>query len=119
MRSQSLLFIVAWDQAPEHMLLEGGVQASLSITNSQSLLKLNYTLESPGPPSFAPTADPGTTVLALVFPRSQTSTRGEAKDTALLLSIDGYLLEPTEPPPAFPRNPRGRLGFPGPTQGEG
>ena len=22
-------------------------------------------------------------------------------------------------PPAFPRNPRGRLGFPGPTQGEG
>ena len=23
------------------------------------------------------------------------------------------------PPPAFPRNPRGRLGFPGPTQGEG
>ena len=22
------------------------------------------------------------------------------------------------PPPAFPRNPRGRLGFPGPTQGE-
>ena len=23
------------------------------------------------------------------------------------------------PPPGFPRNPRGRLGFPGPTQGEG
>ena len=23
------------------------------------------------------------------------------------------------PPPAFPHNPRGRLGFPGPTQGEG
>ena len=22
------------------------------------------------------------------------------------------------PPPAFPRNPRGRLGFPGPTQGQ-
>ena len=23
------------------------------------------------------------------------------------------------PPPAYPRNPSGRLGFPGPTQGEG
>ena len=28
MRSQSVLFIVAWEQAPEHMLLEGGVRAS-------------------------------------------------------------------------------------------
>ena len=32
----------------------------------------------------------------LLVPRSQASSRGEAKDTALLLSIDGYLLEPTE-----------------------
>ena len=28
MRSQSLLFIVAWEQTPEHMLLEGGFWAS-------------------------------------------------------------------------------------------
>ena len=35
---------------------------------------------------------------------------------------EGHLLGPAvtrAPPPAFPRNPRGRLGFPGPTQGEG
>ena len=31
MRSQSVLFIVAWEQAPEHMLLEGGVQASTDL----------------------------------------------------------------------------------------
>ena len=47
--------------------------------------------------------------------------RGEAKDSALLSSRDAGLLEPPErpqvgpavtraPPPAFPRNPRGRLG---------
>ena len=28
MQSQSVLLIVAWVQAPEHMLLEGGVQVS-------------------------------------------------------------------------------------------
>ena len=35
---------------------------------------------------------------------------------------DKLLIRPAvtrAPPPAFPRNPRGRLGFPGPTQGEG
>ena len=31
-------------------------------------------------------------------PESQASSRGEAKDSALLLSRDGYLLEPTEWP---------------------
>ena len=32
---------------------------------------------------------------------------------------DRVLFAVGAPPPAFPRNPRGRLGFPGPTQGEG
>ena len=31
MRSQSVFFIVPWEQAPEHMLLEGGVQASTDL----------------------------------------------------------------------------------------
>ena len=31
MWSQSVLFIVAWEQAPEHMLLEGEVQASTDL----------------------------------------------------------------------------------------
>ena len=30
-----------------------------------------------------------------------------------------FLPGESQGPPAFPRNPRGRLGFPGPTQGEG
>ena len=33
-------------------------------------------------------------------PGSQASSRGEAKDSALLLSCNGYLLEPTEWPKA-------------------
>ena len=37
-----------------------------------------------------------TRVAFQTHPRSQASSRGEAKNTALLLSIDGYLLEPTE-----------------------
>ena len=38
----------------------------------------------------------GARVAFQTHPRSQASSRGEAKDTALLLSIDEYLLEPTE-----------------------
>ena len=37
----------------------------------------------------------GSRVAFQTHPRTQASSRGEAKDTALLLSIDAYLLEPT------------------------
>ena len=40
----------------------------------------------------------GSRVAFQTHPRSQASSRGESKDTALLLSIDEYLLEPTEWP---------------------
>ena len=46
---------------------------------------------------------------------SQVSMR-VARGSASWLSSHGRT---RAPPPAFPRNPRGRLGFPGPTQGEG
>ena len=44
-------------------------------------------------------------VAFLMHPGSQSLSRGEAKDSALLSSCDGYLLEPTEwpkgPPPCL------------------
>ena len=43
---------------------------------------------------------------------------GEALNVSMILHLLGPAVT-RAPPPAFPRNPRGRLGFPGPTQGEG
>ena len=43
-------------------------------------------------------------VAFLIHPGSQSLSRGEAKDSALLSSCDGYLLEPTEWPKGRARN---------------
>ena len=47
MRSQSVLFNVAWEQAPEHMLLEGGVRVPTDILLVHRALQLSKGVSLP------------------------------------------------------------------------
>ena len=113
-------------------------QAALSITISQSLLKL-ISVESVMPsnhlilcylllllssifPGFR--VFPNESTLRMRWPKywSFSFSIIPSKEIPGLISFRMDWLDPAvtrAPPPAFPRNPRGRLGFPGPTQGDG
>ena len=47
------------------------------------------------------------------------SSSGHIFDTPVVCITALFTTARTQKQPAFPRNPRGRLGFPGPTPGEG
>ena len=113
-------------------------QASLTITNSWSLLKL-MSIESVTLSNHLILCCPllllpsifscirvfsNESALHIKWPKYWSFSISPFNEYSELISfrmdwLDLLAVRGRAPPPAFPRNPRGRLGFPGPTQGEG